>query len=80
MHYAQYEKSERLQRVLAFLRRNRRWCSTLEISRGADVCAVNTIICELRANGYRIPCRQRTRGVFEYRYEGRSASIARRAA
>jgi hypothetical protein len=32
--------------------------STLEIGRAADVCAVNSCIAELRANGAEIACRQ----------------------
>jgi hypothetical protein len=73
MNYARLESSPRLQRTLKFLRRNRRWVSTREIIHGADVCAVNSIISELRANKFLIPKRCRGRGVYEYRYEGRVA-------
>ncbi len=74
MHAANPEKSKRLQRVLAVLR-DRRWHTTWFISRRANVCAVNSIIGELRQAGHIIPpCRQEViRGsrVFSYRWEGR---------
>lgn len=73
MNYAKLDKSERLQRALKFLRRNRRWVTTREIVHGADVCAVNSIIAELRLNGFAIPSRPKGRGVYEYKYEGRAA-------
>ncbi len=65
MHYARVEKSERLQRVLALLA-DGGWHSTLDIIIGAGVCAVNSCISELRANGYSIFCRCAGRGRFEY--------------
>lgn len=72
IHYARLSNSPRLQRLLAFLRS----CgfigaSTREIIRGADVCAVNTCIDELRANGFQIECRAQGRsrdGASVYRY------------
>ena len=70
MHYARLHKSERLRRTLGFLRKARRWVSTMEIIHGADVCAVNSIIAELRANGFIIPCRRVGLARFEYRYQG----------
>lgn len=51
MHAARLESSPRLQRALAFMREGC-WRSTREISRGADVCAVNDVILELEKNGY----------------------------
>ena len=58
MHAAQLSNSERLQRVLDFLR-DKQPHSTLEIVRKAKVCAVNSIIAELRANGFDINCQRR---------------------
>ncbi|HET9680332.1 MAG TPA: hypothetical protein VFP95_07220 [Gammaproteobacteria bacterium] len=69
MHYAKLENSPRLQRALKFLRDNPRWLSTRDIIQGADVCAVNSIASELRANGLNVACRCRGRGIYEYRYE-----------
>ena len=57
MHAARVESSERLQRVLQVLGDYREH-STFDIVVNAAVCAVNSIIAELRANGYRISCRQ----------------------
>lgn len=69
MHAARLEKSERLQRVLALLE-DGRWHSTLDIVIGAGVCAVNSCIAELRANGIAIACRRVGKDRFEYRMEG----------
>ena len=55
IHAAQLSRSPRLQRVLAFLReRAAVGATTREIIQKADVCAVNTIIQELRENGFTI--------------------------
>lgn len=55
IHAARLEASPRLQRVLAFLRiRGSQGATTREIIEHADVCAVNSIIEELRENGLRI--------------------------
>ena len=66
MNYARIQASPRLQRVLNLL-----WDgmprTTREIAHSADVCAVNSIICELRANGFDIICKPVSRGRFEYR-------------
>jgi len=70
MHYARLEKSGRLQRVLALLSDGLPR-TTREIVRGADVCAVNSIVTEIRANGYDIDCRCIGRGLFEYRLVSR---------
>ncbi|MEO1752040.1 hypothetical protein [Thiofaba sp. EF100] len=56
MKAAKLETSSRLQRVLALLRQGG-WYTTMEIVQGAKVCAVNSIIAELRANG--VPVRSR---------------------
>lgn len=57
MHAARIDKSPRLKRVLDLLSDGQEH-STLNISLSARVCAVNSIIAELRANGFRIDCRQ----------------------
>ena len=57
MHAAKLETSHRLQRVLAFLSDGAEH-STKEIMQGADVCAVNSCVAELRVGGYHIACRQ----------------------
>lgn len=53
MNAANLKKSARLQRVDEFLS-DRRPHTTRDIIRGADVCAVNSCIAELRANGRQI--------------------------
>lgn len=50
MNHAHLIKSARLQRVHTLLS-DGRWHSTWEIMRRAKVCAVNSCIAELRANG-----------------------------
>ena len=57
MHAARLSRSPRLQRLHAYLRDG---CerSTREIVTGADICAVNAAVAELRANGAEIACRQ----------------------
>ena len=57
MHAARLERSPRLRRVHELLIDGREY-STLEIVDAARVCAVNSIISELRANGMNIECRQ----------------------
>ncbi len=56
MHASNLDRSSRLQRVRDLLLDGREH-STLEIVQGAHVCAVNSIISELRANGLEITCR-----------------------
>ncbi len=59
--------SKRLQRVGAYLMGGER--STLQIVRRCNVCAVNSIVSELRANGWTIICRKRkVSGVFRWFY------------
>ena len=55
MHCASLDSSPRLQRVLELLLDGREH-STAEIVWGANVCAVNSCIAELRENGFRISC------------------------
>lgn len=59
MHHAKIGKSDRLRRVHALLRKRSGWVSTRNIMLNADVCAVNSCIAELRANGAEIACEQR---------------------
>lgn len=67
MHAAKLENSPRLQRVLAYLRRHGA-ATTLEIAQACTVCAVNSIVDELRANGFTIVCQavKGARGVYRY--------------
>lgn len=67
MHAAKIDESPRLQKVRDFLRRNGS-ATTLEIIQGCNVCAVNSIIAELRANGFSVSCNavKGKRGVYLY--------------
>ena len=72
MHAARLSRSKRLQRVHALLS-DGEWHSTRDIVHAAQVCAVNSIIAELRHNGCWIETRRRpalvgdSAVVFEYR-------------
>lgn len=66
IHAARIAESPRLQRVQALLA-DGRWHGTREIMLAADVCAVNTVIAELRDNGCAILTRCVGRGRYEYR-------------
>lgn len=68
MHSAKLDTSKRLKRV-AQLRSDGREHSTLDIVNAAKVCAVNSIISELRDNGLRIPKARREKGIYYYRWE-----------
>jgi hypothetical protein len=72
MHAARIEKSGRLRRVLELLREKRsEGATTRDIIDVAHVCAVNSIVSELRANGFRIECdfdRRGEDGSAIYRY------------
>ena len=68
MHFARIEESERLQRVHRLLG-DGGWHGTREIMLAADVCAVNSIITELRANRYDIRTRCVGRGRYEYQLQ-----------
>lgn len=57
MKSARLDSSERLQRVDQLLADGLEY-STLDIVYGAQVCAVNSIIAELRDNGRDIRCRR----------------------
>lgn len=73
IHFARLEKSPRLQRLLAFLRDcGQAGATTREIIDGADVCAVNSAVCELNRQGFKITCVMEGRtyegsSVFRYR-------------
>jgi predicted transcriptional regulator len=58
MNAANLTKSDRLQRVFKLLSGGGEF-TTLEIIQRAGVCAVNSIISELRQNGYQIDCQRR---------------------
>ena len=58
MKAAKLTRSDRLQRVLAVLMDYRRH-TTRDIIRNAHVCAVNSIISELRSNGVPILCERK---------------------
>ncbi len=57
MHSARLDSSDRLQRVHDLLKDGQER-STAEIIKAAHVCAVNSIIAELRDNGAVIECRR----------------------
>jgi hypothetical protein len=58
MNAASIEKSDRLARVLELLWQGGEF-STLDIIKQANVCAVNSIVAELRQNGFDINCQRR---------------------
>jgi len=60
IHYARFEDSDRLQRVLDLMLDGKPR-TTREISRGAEVEAVNSVACELRANGFDLVCVRKAR-------------------
>jgi len=72
MNAARLENSPRLQRVAALLADGREY-STLDIVIGAGVCAVNSCVAELRANGFAIACR-REGDRWLYRVEAKNAA------
>ena len=53
MHAARFERSERLQRAHALLS-DGDWHSTRDLVANAQICAVNSVIAELRENGFYI--------------------------
>jgi hypothetical protein len=74
MHYAKIENSPRLQRALKTLKSRwdyvddeYAWWSTRELIDYSHICAVNSAISELRANGYDIECKCITKGLYWYR-------------
>ena len=67
MNAASIESSDRLNRVLDLLSQGDEF-TTLDIIKEANVCAVNSIISELRQNGFDIACQRRGEKWF-YRLE-----------
>ena len=65
MNYAKLDKSERLKRAFKLLS-DKGLHSTRDIIRKAHVCAVNSVISELRKNKKKITCK-RVDGVYYYR-------------
>ena len=60
MRFAKFGSSPRLQRVHGVLQDGKEH-TTRDIVTRAHVCAVNSCVAELRANGFRIACRQENR-------------------
>jgi hypothetical protein len=58
MNAADFDKSDRLQRVYQLLKRGGEF-TTLDIINQAQVCAVNSIVAELRQHGHHIICQRR---------------------
>ena len=58
MHHGKLSSSPRLQRALRTLQRAKGEISTRELAERAEICAVNSTVAELRANGAKITCRQ----------------------
>jgi hypothetical protein len=58
MNAANFDKSDRLQRVYKLLKKGGEY-TTLDIIQRAGVCAVNSIVSELRQAGYQITCQRR---------------------
>ena len=58
MNAASIKSSDRLNRVLDLLSQGGEF-TTLDIIKSANVCAVNSIIAELRQNGLDINCQRR---------------------
>ena len=72
MHAASFPRSPRLRLVLQLLADGEEH-TTRDVIRATDVCAVNSIMSELRANGFSISCRQgkrRGRRVWLYQLHG----------
>ena len=78
LHAALLENSPRLQRVAKLLSDGKPR-STRDIIRGADVCAVSTIVDELRAaiNGFDIQCNQVAHNCWEYKMIGGQTQLLR---
>lgn len=59
MNHASLKSSARLRRTLKALIEAKGWVSTATLIRRACICAVNSVIAELRENGCDISCEQR---------------------
>lgn len=77
-HAALLENSERLQKVAKFLG-DKKTYTTLEIQLACQVCAVGSIVSELRdpKNGFVIICKQTARDRFEYTMVGGFTQLLR---
>lgn len=73
MHSARLSRSDRLQRVAGLLGDGLPH-TTLDIILRAGVCAVNSIISELRANGMKIICKREGKDVWAYQLLKRDAA------
>ncbi len=65
IHFARLENSARLKRVKRILDDGEPH-STREIIFVADVCAVNSIVSELRENGYPVRCDRKSKNRWIY--------------
>ena len=59
MNYGRLQSSPRLRRALKALYEAKGELSTLEWAQAAQICAVNSVAAELRANGAEILCERR---------------------
>lgn len=59
MHAARISRSPRLQRCLSALRKHPEGISTRDLIIEANICAVSSVVAELRVNGADIECEQR---------------------
>ena len=66
IHAARLSESPRLQRLAEVLAGGG-WYSTRDLFMQAGICAVNSAVAELRANGIGVECRRVGRGRYEYR-------------
>lgn len=58
MNFARIKTSPRLQKVLLYLRRKaHHGATTMELIRATGQCAINSIMAELRRNGFEIACK-----------------------
>lgn len=75
MRAARLTKSARLKRALRALQADGGWMSTRELIRRARICAVNSVIAELRENGCDIETKQDTddKGERRWRYRLKKA-------
>lgn len=69
IHAGRIESSPRLQRVLAVLQRGGKY-TTRDLIEQAHVAAVNSIVSELRRNGFDIGCKRISRTQWQYWLEG----------
>jgi len=58
MHHANLNNSDRLKRVLKFLK-DKQPHTTRDIIKKAHVCSVSSIVSELRSNGFNIGCNRK---------------------